>query len=75
MRTQELIIGRKKLTGCPIIGVSQSGDPIGDIGCPKVGTTEVIEKGNEVFREQSYRSEALEYRRFPKNWRVTLGKI
>ena len=40
------------------MGVSQSGEPIGDMRCPKIGTTEVIESGNEVFREQSYRSEA-----------------
>ena len=48
---QELIIGRKKVTGCPITGFDKNGNPIGDPNCPISGTTEVIEEGNEKFRQ------------------------
>jgi Dyp-type peroxidase family len=61
LQTQELIIGRKKLSGCPIVGINKRGEPLKDMRCPKPGTTEVIEKGNELFREQTYRSESQMY--------------
>lgn len=48
---QELIIGRDKLTGCPIIGVDRNGKPIKDPRCPVRGTFEIIQDGNEYFRE------------------------
>lgn len=48
---QEIIIGRDKITGCPIVGVDQKGNPIKDPTCPIRGTFEVIEVGNEIFRE------------------------
>ena len=48
---QEIIIGRDKITGCPIIGKDSNGKPIKDARCPVKGTHEVIERGNEVFRE------------------------
>ena len=46
---QEIIIGRNKVTGCPIIGVDPNGKPIKDQRCPVRGTFEIIEKGNEYF--------------------------
>lgn len=48
---QEIIIGRKKLTGCPIIGFNKNGEPISDPNCPVNGTAEVIDRGNEQFRQ------------------------
>jgi deferrochelatase/peroxidase EfeB len=48
---QELIIGRDKETGCPLIGIDSFGKPIKDPRCPRRGTYEVIERGNEQFRE------------------------
>ena len=46
-----MIIGRKKNTGCPIIGFDNNGNPINDPKCPVKGTSEVIDEGNEIFRE------------------------
>jgi Dyp-type peroxidase family len=51
LHEQEIIIGRKKTTGCPLIGFDKNGNPIGDPDCPIPGTNEVIEDGNEKFRE------------------------
>jgi deferrochelatase/peroxidase EfeB len=48
---QSKIIGRDKMTGCPLIGVDKNGKPIKDNSCPVRGTYEVIEAGNEIFRE------------------------
>ncbi|MCO1656355.1 Dyp-type peroxidase [Pseudonocardia humida] len=47
---QELLVGRDKLTGAPITAVGADG-PVTVAGCPVAGTTEVIEPGNEAFRE------------------------
>lgn len=51
IRVQERIIGRDKFSGCPLIGIDKNGRPIKQIGCPVHGTTEVIDRGNERFRE------------------------
>jgi len=48
---QSIIIGRDKITGCPLIGVDRNKLPIKDKRCPVRGTFEVLEKGNEIFRE------------------------
>lgn len=48
---QEIKIGRKKITGCPIIDIDKNGHPISDPNCPVEGTEEVIEVGNEPFRQ------------------------
>lgn len=48
---QEILIGRKKSTGCPIIGYDKSNNPIHDKNCPVAGTRDVTEKGNERFRD------------------------
>jgi deferrochelatase/peroxidase EfeB len=50
---QSIIIGRDKITGCPLIGVDKNKQPIKDNRCPIRGTFEVIEKGNEIFREHA----------------------
>lgn len=48
---QEILVGRDKLTGCPLIGVDKNGKPVKDNRCPIPGTSEVIDRGNEYFRE------------------------
>jgi Dyp-type peroxidase family len=48
---QEIAIGRDKLTGCPLIRVDKNKKPIKDSRCPVPGTSEVIDRGNESFRE------------------------
>jgi deferrochelatase/peroxidase EfeB len=48
---QELMVGRDKVTGCPIIGINETtGKNIVMKGCPRPGTKEVMEDGNEIFR-------------------------
>jgi deferrochelatase/peroxidase EfeB len=48
---QELMVGRDKVTGCPIIGMNETtGKNIVMKGCPKPGTKEVTDNGNEIFR-------------------------
>ena len=53
LRDQEIIIGREKLTGCPIKGVDRYGNIIRERTCPIAGTRDVSEKGNEKYREQT----------------------
>jgi deferrochelatase/peroxidase EfeB len=48
---QEITIGRDKLSGCPLIRVDKNKKPIKDSRCPVPGTTEIIERGNEYFRD------------------------
>ena len=48
---QEKLIGRDKLTGCPVVKVDRNENPVKDPRCPVPGTTEVIDRGNEYFRE------------------------
>jgi Dyp-type peroxidase family len=60
---QELLIGRDKLTGCPVVGVDNKGKPLKDNRCPVPGTSEVIEPGNEHFRQQ------------PPYWTMSQNKI
>lgn len=49
--TQELLVGRDKLTGCPLVSADADGRPRTVPGCPVAGTIEVMEPGNEAFRE------------------------
>lgn len=48
---QELMIGREKLTGCPLVGLDKKGKPLKDRRCPVRGTSEIIDRGNEYFRD------------------------
>lgn len=48
---QELAVGRNKLTGAPLVDVGLGEVPVPAPGCPVAGTTEVVEAGNEAFRE------------------------
>ena len=58
---QERLVGRDKLTGCPFVGVDRTGRPFKDSRCPIRGTFEVIEKGNEIFREHPKYSTITSY--------------
>ena len=49
--SQEIIIGRDKQTGCPLVGINKNGKPQKDVRCPVPGTSEVIDHGNEYFRD------------------------
>ena len=51
LREQELMIGRDKTTGCPIIGIDKNNIPLKDKRCPVTGSKEVTDKGNEIFRD------------------------
>ena len=46
---QEKIIGRHKLTGCPLVRLDERGRGIKDTRCPVPGTSEIINPGNEYF--------------------------
>jgi Dyp-type peroxidase family len=48
---QQLVIGRDKLTGCPLIGIDKNKKPVKDSRCPVPGTSEIIDLGNEYFRD------------------------
>jgi deferrochelatase/peroxidase EfeB len=48
---QDLLVGRDKLTGCPMASVDAAGTPQPVGGCPFAGTREVTEAGNDAFRE------------------------
>lgn len=51
VQEQERIVGRNKSTGCPLIRIDNRGNNIFAGGCPVSGTSEIIEKGNERFRD------------------------
>lgn len=48
---QEILVGRDKLSGCPLIAMDDNGKPVIQDGCPAPGTLEITEPGNEKFRE------------------------
>lgn len=48
---QELLVGRAKSTGCPLVGVGADGVPTSAPGCPFSGTRSVSERVNEPFFE------------------------
>jgi deferrochelatase/peroxidase EfeB len=52
-RQQELIVGRDKLSGCPLEGIDDAGNPVAQNGCPVSGTSEIDISGgpNDSFRE------------------------
>jgi deferrochelatase/peroxidase EfeB len=60
---QERIVGRDKISGCPLIGIDEkTGNNIVVRGCPSPGTFEVTEEANKIFREHPvYGSQRSQY--------------
>jgi deferrochelatase/peroxidase EfeB len=58
---QERMVGRDKISGCPLIGVNKTTNRnVIMRGCPIPGTKEITEKGNEIFRNHpQYGSQML----------------
>ncbi len=48
---QELLVGRDKLSGCPVEATDEAGRPLPHRSCPIATTTQVRDPGNEAFRE------------------------
>lgn len=48
---QEVIVGRDKLTGCPLTDNNPDGSPVREAGCPFAGSLTVIDPGNDDFHE------------------------
>lgn len=48
---QELLVGRDKLSGCPLVSVDAGGRPVPVGGCPAAGTIDVGDAANTGFRE------------------------
>lgn len=48
---QELLVGRDKLSGCPIVSVDAAGRPVADPGCPVAGTQIWEEPNDPRFAE------------------------
>ncbi|HEV7876625.1 hypothetical protein [Bradyrhizobium sp.] len=48
---QELVVGRSKLTGCPLVSVDAAGNPSTMNGCPFSGTSAPTDPANAPFRE------------------------
>jgi Dyp-type peroxidase family len=48
---QERIVGREKATGCPLVKIDSRGKNLFAGGCPVPGTSEIIDPGNESFRD------------------------
>ncbi|SFU78026.1 Dyp-type peroxidase [Pseudoduganella namucuonensis] len=51
---QELLVGRDKVTGCPIVARTPEGVPVPKQGCPFAGTGGIGEPGNNDHREPPY---------------------
>jgi len=56
---QELLVGRNKLTGCPLISLDSEGNPVTKTGCPVTGSMDVLSPGNEAFFEPDTVSETI----------------
>jgi Dyp-type peroxidase family len=48
---QEVIIGRDKQTGCPLVGIDQYGKVVKPKSCPIPGSVDILDPGNEKFRD------------------------
>ena len=56
---QELLVGRDKLTGCPLVSIDSEGNPVAKAGCPFMGRMDVSSSGNEDFFEPSNVNETI----------------
>ena len=48
---QEALVGRQKISGCPIVDLDNAGRAIAMAGCPVTGTDSITEPRNSGFRE------------------------
>jgi deferrochelatase/peroxidase EfeB len=48
---QEIIVGRDKVSGCPLEAIDNDGNPVVQTGCPFTGTREVTHPENTAYRE------------------------
>jgi deferrochelatase/peroxidase EfeB len=55
---QELLVGRDKITGCALQRIDASGAPVPLAGCPLAGSRDVLNPGQENFREPPSNVEA-----------------
>nr|WP_248277619.1 Dyp-type peroxidase domain-containing protein [Brasilonema sp. UFV-L1] len=56
---QELLVGRDKITGCPLMSLDSEGHPVIKTGCPVTGRTDVLSPGNEAFFEPETVNETI----------------
>lgn len=56
---QELLVGRDKLTGCPLVSLDSAGSPVMKTGCPFTGRMDVSSPGNEAFFEPDSVNETI----------------
>lgn len=56
---QELLVGRDKLTGCPLKSLDSQGNPVVQTGCPVTGRMDVSSPGNEAFFEPGEVNETI----------------
>lgn len=56
---QELLVGRDKLTGCPLVSLDNAGNPVIKTGCPVTGRMDVSSPGNEAFFEPDTVNETI----------------
>lgn len=50
---QDLLVGREKYSGCPIVNIDENGIPIIQSGCPVENTHEITQPGNETYHEST----------------------
>lgn len=51
LKEQEELVGRTKITGCPIVEIDPSGSAIVPQGCPVTGTSSITDIGNDGYHE------------------------
>ncbi len=56
---QELLVGRDKLTGCPLVSLDSAGNPVIKTGCPVTGRMDISSPGNEAFFEPDSVNETI----------------
>ncbi len=59
LQQQELLVGRDKLTGCPLVALDSAGNPVTQTGCPVTGRMDVLSPGNEAFFEPGTVNETI----------------
>jgi len=58
-RAQELLVGRDKLSGCPIVSTTETGEPVADSGCPVAGTQIWQAPNDPLFSEPPHTADPV----------------